>query len=99
MLETYCRSNNISLYLFSYVDEVSRFMQITDLERYHHLDSQIILSYVYQYHNNNPDDKFYLTARDNAHPGTGLHYAWSEFMFDIYQKEMFEIYQKENYVN
>jgi hypothetical protein len=91
MLETYCRSNNIKLYLFSYVDEVSRFINITDLQRYYHLDSNMILSSVYEYHNNNPKDDFYLIARDNSHPGTGLHYAWSELVFNIYKAE--------NYVN
>lgn len=91
MLETYCLSNNIQLYYFSYVDEVSRFINITDLQRYHNLDSNEVLSSVYNYHNNNPEDKFYLIARDNNHPGTGLHYAWSEIMFNVYKRE--------NYVN
>ena len=87
MLESYCMSNNIKLYLFSYVDATSFFIKMTDIQRYFHINSNDLLKKVYDYHENNIEDKFYLLARDNSHPGTALHNAWAEIMFDHYIRE------------
>lgn len=91
MLQTFCKFNNIQLYLFSYIDDLNYFMNITDLDSYYKLNSVDLLKKIYKYHEDNPKDKFYLIARDNNHPGTGQHYAWAE--------EMYEKYAMRNYVN
>jgi len=84
MLETYCKNNNIKLFLFSYIGMLEHFLSMTDISRYYQLKSSKIDQLVYDYHQQNKDDKFYLIARDNAHPGTGQHHAWAELMYEIY---------------
>lgn len=84
MLETYCKNNNIKLFLFSYIGALEHFFGMTDIDRYYQLKSSKIDQLVYNYHEQNKDDEFYLVARDNAHPGTGQHYAWAELIHEIY---------------
>jgi hypothetical protein len=84
MLEVYCKSNNIKLFLYSYVQGTENFMRRCNLNNLYSLDDRIVKNKVFEYQKNNKDDKFVLIARDNQHLGTGFHYAWSEIMFDHY---------------
>lgn len=84
MLETFCKNNNIDLYLFSYIYDLGDLIKITDLQTFYNFDEKEILKKIYQYHEDNPKDKFYLKARDEKHPGTAQNYAWYDSLYNIY---------------
>jgi len=91
MLEIFCKINNIDLYLFSYDALSDNILKFTDLSSFYSIKDKESSSKIFEYHQNNPQDKFYLLARDNAHVGTASHYIWAE---EIYKK-----YSERNYVN
>lgn len=92
MLETFCKMNNIKLYIFSWSLLTAKFLNSDVVE----LDSIYKItwpspSWIHDYKMKNKKDKFYLVARDNTHYGTAYHSFWS--------KEVYDFYMKENYVN
>ena len=80
----FCKNNNIDLYLFSYIYDLGDLIKITDLQTFYNFDEKEILKKIYQYHEDNPKDKFYLKARDEKHPGTAQNYAWYDSLYNIY---------------
>ena len=92
MLETFCKMNNIQLYIFSWSPPTANFLNSGAVE----LDSIYKITWpspdwVQDYNMKNKEDKFYLLARDKVHYGTAYHYFWSQ--------EVYDFYMKENYVN
>lgn len=86
MLEEYCKSNNIKLYVFSYVDDTINFLLDTDLERVFNINQNEILLSLYEKDKDNPSE-FFLTARDGRHHGYGFHEVWADRMFKFYELE------------
>lgn len=88
MLEVYCKSNNINLFLYTYVPPTKDFIKNCRLNNFYDLEERSVKNKIFEYSKNNKDDKFLLIARDEQHLGTGFHYAWSEIMFDDYMKRV-----------
>lgn len=84
MLEVYCKSNNIQLYVFSYANGTSSFFKKCDLDNFYILDENKIKKEIHSYVSDNKDDEFSLVARDKEHLGTAFHEAWSKVLFELY---------------
>jgi hypothetical protein len=86
MLEEYCKSNNIKLYIFSYVEDTINFLLDTDLTRVFNINQNEVLMSLYEKNKKNPSE-FFLTARDGRHHGYGFHQVWADKMFEFYELE------------
>lgn len=93
MLNTYCKTNNIKLYIFSYIESTYTFLKnFTDLENVYKVNNQELDELIMQYYKNNPNDNFAVKARDKfeekdyAHPGTAFHDAWAQIMYNYYME-------------
>ena len=86
-LEQYCKTNNIQLYCFSYVEPTSEFFNRCNMNRFYTIDNNDLKNQLFKYTKENRDDKFALIARDGKHLGTAFHHVWAETMFDIYEYE------------
>lgn len=86
MLEQYCLSNNIKLYIFSYVEDSMNFLLDTDLTRTFNINQNELLFSLYEKDKKNKLD-FFLTARDGRHHGYGFHEQWANKMFNFYEVE------------
>lgn len=93
MLNMYCKTNNIKLYIFSYLDSTYKFLKdFTDIENVYEINSEVLDKKILKYVKENPKDEFAITARDGhgekdwAHPGTAFHDAWTEIMYNYYME-------------
>ncbi len=88
MLETFCKMNNIQLFIFSWSPAMANFLNSNAVE----LDSVYKTTWpspdwIQSYKMKNKEDKFYLVARDKIHYGTAYHSFWSTEVYDFYMKE------------
>jgi len=87
MLEIFCKTNNIELYLFSWSSATNNFLNRDFLElSSFHTFKHPSENWLHDYKMENKKNKFYLKARDNSHYGTAYHDFWSKKMYDIYMK-------------
>lgn len=88
-LEIYCKSNNIKLYLFSYVRGTDAFFRLCNLDNYIVTTDieqmQEIEEGVFNYTESHKDDKYTMIARDGRHYGTAFHYVWAKMLYNIYK--------------
>jgi len=92
MLETFCKINNIKLYIFSHNLTTNWFLSQTDLYSFKNIsgkwkDLKKTYDLMLDYRLLNKDDKFALTGRDKVHEGTSYHYAWSELAYSWYSSD------------
>jgi hypothetical protein len=87
MLESYCKTNNIKLFIFTYAASTNETLSKLDLQSFYDIDPTKIIDMLIEYAADNKIDKYFLTARDGAHEGHGLHTRWAEKMFDLYTEE------------
>jgi hypothetical protein len=104
MLEQYCRSNNIQLYSFTwdtdgYVNVKNSDKIIKETTNYLFKEYKFKTFYYYPFEDmlNNlhslqikTKDKYFLTARDGQHQGTGYNTIWSNFIYDKYAKDNYD---------
>jgi hypothetical protein len=87
MLEAYCKTNNIQLFIFSYSSATTETLRKVDIDSFYDINPTYIIDQLIEYAADNKVDKYFLTARDGAHEGHGLHTRWAEKMFDLYTEE------------
>jgi len=82
-LESYCKSNNIKIYYFSWDYNFPEM----DLDRFFVLSRDKFVDF----YKNNTDllikEKYSVTSRDDRHVGTAYHYFWSDFFYNMYIRE------------
>jgi hypothetical protein len=96
MLEQYCKSNNIKLYSFSWINSEQKVpgghlvfeVPLSSFDTYYQIDKNNTEKYIEQYKKNNPTQEFIDFARDDEHPGIGHHEYWSDFIYSIYKKDL-----------
>lgn len=82
-LEMFCKSNNIDLFYFTYTDNYIP-MQ---LDRLFEINKKDLQNKLAQFCMDNPNNKYALYARDNAHFGEAYHSYWADFCYKISQEE------------
>jgi len=92
MLETFCKINNIQLYIYSHNLSTTWFLNKTDLTSFRDISTtktkqKILYELMNEYMRKNKKDKFALTGRDGIHEGTAFHYAWSKLAYLWYKKD------------
>lgn len=92
MLETFCKVNNIKLYIFSHNLSTNWFLDQTDLDSFKNIsrtkdDLRITHELMLEYISSNKKDKFAIHGRDNIHEGTAYQYAWAELAYSWYEKD------------
>lgn len=87
MLESYCKTNNIKLFIFSYDGATNETFKKFELESFYDINPIYIIDQLIEYAADNKVDEYFLTARDKMHEGHGLHGKWAEKMFEIYSME------------
>lgn len=87
MLESYCKTNNIKLFIFSYAGPTNETFKRVELECFYDIDPIYIIDQLIEYAADNDIGEYFLTARDGMHEGYGLHERWAERLFEIYSKE------------
>jgi hypothetical protein len=87
MLEAYCKSNNIKLFIFSYAGPTEETFKRVGLDRFYEINPSLIIDMLIQYAADNKVDEYFLTARDGMHEGHGLHEQWAEKLFEFYSME------------
>ena len=87
MLESYCKTNNIKLFIFSYDGATNETFKKFELESFYDINPIYIIDQLIEYAADNKVDEYFLTARDKMHEGHGLHEKWAEKMFEIYSME------------
>lgn len=96
MLDQYCKSNNIKLYSFSWIESKQKTpmnhkifeVPFHSFNSYYKINKQDIENYIKVYKENNPNQDFIDFARDNEHPGIGHNEYWSNFMYNIYKEDL-----------
>jgi hypothetical protein len=94
MLEQYCKSNNIQLYSFSWIETTQRFLfkhevlevPFDSFKTYYKIDKNDIYDNLKKDKHLNPDAQYLEFARDRMHPGPSFHNYWSNFIYDKYIK-------------
>jgi hypothetical protein len=94
MLEQYCKSNNIQLYSFSWIEAKQRFLfphevlevPFDSFKTYYKIDSNDIYNNLNKDKELNKDKQYLEFARDRMHPGPSFHNYWSNFIYDKYIK-------------
>jgi hypothetical protein len=90
MLHQYCKSNNIKLISFSWVniedefDESFKKNNINTFDTFYQTDIKEIKKFIKQYKNNNKHIDFMEMSRDGVHQGVGYHEYWANFIYDKY---------------
>ena len=91
MLEAYCKSNNIKLFIFSYAGPTEETFKRVGLDRFYEINPSLIIDMLIQYAADNKVDEYFLTARDGMHEGHGLHERWAEKLFEFYSMEVNDV--------
>lgn len=73
MLEKYCELKNIKLFSFSWQLETEEMFKEFNFKSFYFPDEPRKYHYIQDYHIKNPNDPYYLIARDDCHLGTGWH--------------------------
>jgi hypothetical protein len=92
MLETFCKANNIELYIFSHNLSTNWFLDQTDLDSFKNIsrtkdDIKLTQDLMAEYILLNKNDNFTINARDGIHEGTAYQYAWAELAYSWYKKD------------
>jgi hypothetical protein len=82
-LEMFCKSNNIDLFYFCYNNNYIPM----ELDRFFEIDKKDLQNKLAQFSIDNPNNKYALYARDNAHFGEAYHSYWADFCYKISQEE------------
>lgn len=81
-LETYCKSNNIKLYYFSWDHKFPKM----DLDRFFIFSEDSFIDFFKKNTNNYLKEKYAVTSRDDHHVGTAYHDFWCDSFYDIYTR-------------
>jgi hypothetical protein len=84
MLESYCKTNNIKLFVFSYSPSTNGFFYQAELDNFLLLDANKIAEEIIDFVSKNNVDKYFVTASDGAHEGHGFHTFWANKIMDFY---------------
>jgi len=84
MLESYCKTNNIMLFTFSYSPPTNGIISQTDLDRFFSINPAQITHELINFVSENAVDKYFITAEDGAHEGHGFHTLWANKVIDFY---------------
>jgi hypothetical protein len=99
ILEQYCNTNNIKLYSFSWYrseNTKSKFISngvdtdtvLKNFKTFYAYSTNELIDFVFDYSQNNKNDKFLELARDTNHLGTAYHAFWSHFILDKFNASM-----------
>jgi hypothetical protein len=86
MLDQYCRSNNIKLYSFSWDKNTDMFLE-KFFSTFYKTKKDDLFDTVLEYEKNNKDIEYAVLARDQEHFGVGYHDYWSNFIYNVYEKD------------
>jgi hypothetical protein len=84
MLESYCKTNNIELFAFSYSPPTNAIISQTDINRFFPIEPTQIADEIVEFVSNNDVDKHFVTAEDGMHEGHGFHTLWASKIIDFY---------------
>lgn len=84
MLEGYCKTNNIDLFIFSYNPPTDAVMSRTDIESFFSISPAEVAQEVVDFISNNDVDKYFVTAEDGQHEGHGFHSIWASKVLKLY---------------
>jgi hypothetical protein len=93
MLDTYCKTNNINLYAFTWVpseaDTYEDFdkSNISSFDTFYKYKTKDCAQFVIDYKKNNKEKKFIEMARDNDHLGIAYHEYWAKFIYEEWLKD------------
>jgi hypothetical protein len=87
MLETFCKINNINLFIFGWYSE-KYFSKNPELDNFIELSLDDMTNYVNNYLENGLDNQFAIVARDGQHQGTAQHSYWADLAFKIYKEKI-----------
>ena len=82
-LETYCKSNNIKLYIFSWDHKFPKM----DLDRFFIFSEKSFIDFFKKNSNHYLTEKYAITSRDDHHVGTAYHDFWCDSFYNIYTGE------------
>jgi hypothetical protein len=85
MLESYCKTNNIDLFSFTYINELQENFK-KYFKTFYEIDKNKMIDFVFDYIENNKKNQYLEKARDNEHFGIAYHEYWSNFIYEIYKK-------------
>jgi hypothetical protein len=83
LLETYCKSNSIRLYYFSWDQEFPKM----DLSRFFIFPQNDFIDFFKKNADNFAKEKYAVTSRDDHHVGTAYHDFWCDSFYNIYTGE------------
>jgi hypothetical protein len=90
MLDSYCKTNKINLYCFSNANEEYKLsFDLTlseNFDTYYANIQKDKWDATFEYHENNPEDEYWMKAKDNKHHGTGAHFYWANWMYKKYKE-------------
>jgi len=95
MLDHYCKSHNIKLFSFTWVDDGARHKNpwelhfknmgfLNNFDTFYPIDKKELTEFVVEYKNKNKNIKFLDTARDGGHPGIAYQAYWFNFIYEKY---------------
>jgi hypothetical protein len=83
MLESYCKSNNIKLFSFSYVSKTQKYFE-KKFKTFYSIDFKDMTDFVFNYAENNRGTNYLTKARDDMHYGVAYHEYWANFIYNTY---------------
>jgi hypothetical protein len=83
MLESYCKTNNIKLFSFTYIADIQHNFK-NNFKTFKSIDMDDLYNFVFV-KNKEKNNLYTETARDNMHFGTAYHEYWSNFIYEIYK--------------
>jgi hypothetical protein len=90
MLDLYCKKNNINLYCFSNSNAERKLsfdlILSQNFDTYYAHIQKDRWNATLEYHENNPEDEYWMKAKDNKHNGTGAHFYWANWMYKKYKE-------------
>lgn len=99
MLDHYCKSHNIKLFSFTWVEDGVRHKNpwgfhfknmgfLNNFDSFYSIDKKELIKFIVNYKNKNKNKDFLDIARDDQHPGIAYHAYWSNFIYEKYKKDL-----------
>ncbi len=93
MLDSYCKTNNIKLYAFTWVYSENNTYEdfdksnISSFDTFYKYNPKDCAQFIIDYKKNNKDKKFLEMARDDDHLGIAYHEYWANFIYGVWEKD------------
>jgi len=88
MLEEYCRSQGVKLFVTTWNSNNLINKNHSFLRNYYPNDDKMITLFLHEYELNHKDSDIILTARDDVHAGVGYHEYWAAMFYDLRKESL-----------